>query len=296
MSQNNITLTESAYITLSGTLELKAGIEGDGTGRMIFEKNGYYDGAQIDTNKNLGKVVIHYNPEKGKKAHKYHNSNNYYYKIKPESPTDSYMLVNTIQDLQDIYYSLADSYALSQDIEYQNGITFSSGQNRFLPITMFNKKDGTQRGFAGSLDGNGYKIKDLEISIPKRDDIGLFSRCDGLPLRPVKIFNIVFEDCNITGKYRVGTVCGHTQYTEIKNISIKNCIVNGTDYLGGAVGSAVLSKLEEIVVDNLQLTPSVVHKGILTGGALDNTFKDCSGSANNYLVGADMELICLNNA
>lgn len=280
ISQQNITLASSASINPGGTLELKSGIENlEGKGTVVFEG----DHTQIDAGE-TGKVIIHYNPDQGEEEHKYHNPSSYYRHVIPLSAIEKYMLVNNIQDLQDMYYMLHMRYSLSQDISgpLPNNL-------KFRPITLF-QSDESPITFSGDLDGNGYTIKDVEISFPKSNDVGLFSRCTGSPFSPVKISNVVFENFKVEGKTRAAVICAHAQYVEITNVVVKNCEVYGDDVVGGVVGATVLSKFHNITIENLTLS-STSTKGTIAGAAMENQFI-CSANVDytqSALVGKDIE-------
>ena len=90
---------------------------------------------------------------------------------------------------------------------------------------------GTEESFfAGSFDGQGYKISNLTINAPNSDYQGFF----GYTARLTEIKNIKFIDCDITGNDYVGILSGFSCNT------FKNCtatgIVSGNTYVGGLVG------------------------------------------------------------
>lgn len=281
ISKSNITFTSLARVNTSGTLELKAGIESPrGEGTVIFEGKE----TQIETGE-YGKVVIQYNPNKGEERHKYHNPYPYSIHVSSMHGTDDYMLVNNAQDLQDIRYMLHFEFALSQDIKgpLPNG-------KRFSPITVRPKGEDNQRPFSGALEGNGYMIKDLDISFPGLNDIGLFSRCGGTRFNACRISNIEFENITITGKIRAAVICPNAQSVEIKNVIIRNCAVSGENVVGGAVGATVLSKFENITIENTILSCQGSAKGFIAGAAMESEFAGCIEKYGDApLIGEDME-------
>ena len=236
----NINFEVGSLITLQGptTLEIKSGINvgaGAGNARINFREA---MNAQVIVADSQGKVMIHYNPNIGAELHKYHNPTSYFDHISPLTSVTAYMLLNNCQDLQDINYALGMNYALSQDIDCK--VTTAGNPNPFKPITTFDRVTGEQFSFSGSLDGNGFKIKNLNLPYQSVGgiDVALFSRCDGSLDKYVSISNIGFENCNTQGGRRAGVVCGHGQYAEFKSITLIRSNVQGA-VIGGVVGAAV---------------------------------------------------------
>lgn len=134
--------------------------------------------------------------------------------------------IRTAAELQAISAGLSKNYVLMNDIDCSNTSTWNSGFG-FVPI-------GDNGGpFTGTLNGNGYKIKNLTIAWPISYS-GLFGGLSG-----AKISNIIFTDYNISaGDYYVGGVCG----IDLTGSSITGCrIESGSisatgSYIGGICG------------------------------------------------------------
>ncbi len=109
--------------------------------------------------------------------------------------------VNTIEDLKAIANS-DKSYVLGADIDL-------SSEPNWTPI----------EGFKGSLNGNGYSIKNLSLKVKSNDNIGLFSELLGT------VNNLKIENVKITGSgsgNNIGAIAGKNTGT------IQNCVVDGT--------------------------------------------------------------------
>ena len=84
--------------------------------------------------------------------------------------------------------------------------------------------------FGGSLDGNGHVIRNLVISAPGTNDVGLFGSIgiNG------KVQNLRIEDANVTGRWSVGVLAGDSWGY------ISSCYstghVKGDTAVGGLVG------------------------------------------------------------
>lgn len=94
----------------------------------------------------------------------------------------------------------------------------------WTPVGSRNEK------FSGSLDGNGYIIKNLVIELPTEDNIGFFGWVD----RGAEIMSLALEECSIVGKNFVGGMAG------VNIGSISRCYitgkVSGKSHVGGLVG------------------------------------------------------------
>ena len=146
-------------------------------------------------------------------------------------------LITTPAQIQEMGSNLAAYYKLGNDIDMA-GIDH-------VPI-------GTQSyPFRGTFDGAGYKIKNLTISKPTTDYVGLFTTANEAVFK-----NIALVDVAITGRGYVGSLAGACSGSSIKT-KVENCSVSGNitgseNYVGGLIGY-VLSK-----------TPVLVYKSYST--------------------------------
>ncbi len=84
--------------------------------------------------------------------------------------------------------------------------------------------------FFGSLDGNGYKIKNLKIEKSSTDNLGFISTLTNTGV----LKNIILENVNVLGNNNVGALVGYNNGT-IENSSVTGS-VNGNSYVGGLIG------------------------------------------------------------
>lgn len=84
--------------------------------------------------------------------------------------------------------------------------------------------------FSGTFDGNNHKITGLKFNSDDCSFIGLFGKTQNAIIKNMELLN-----ADITGREKVGALCGLIALTEIENCSVTGCI-NGDSYIGGAVG------------------------------------------------------------
>ena len=91
-------------------------------------------------------------------------------------------------------------------------------------------------GFTGTLDGNGYVVKNLTINRPTEDGVGLFEIIgDGNTMSGGEVKNLGLENVDVNGNDGTAGLAGASAG------DINNCYVdgeiNGIDIVGGLVGS-----------------------------------------------------------
>lgn len=106
-------------------------------------------------------------------------------------------------------------FVLTSDIDMNNA--------NFKPIGSINEP------FTGVFDGNGYTIKNLNISL-NQDDVGFFSSTEN-----AKISNLALDNATVVAKSEVGGLVGHAKHTNITNCFLKG-VVSGEVGVGGLVG------------------------------------------------------------
>ncbi len=209
-----------------GSVVLMAGMEPGKTkpydGTVMFEEP-----SQIEMLRG-GKVKIYYNPSKGKERHKYHNPTIFSTKL-PRLKIESYMLVNSVYDLQGITACLSCNYALSQNIDASITKTWNDGKG-FIPI-----KGSDHTPFSGSLYGNNYTIENLYINRPEEDMVGLFGSVTGYNEYFSKIKHLNLNNVFIRGKTCVAVIA-HTTGIEVDDIHLKNEDIRGESKVGFVMG------------------------------------------------------------
>lgn len=134
----------------------------------------------------------------------------------------AYMLVNTLDDLQNISTNLIGVYALGTDIDASATSSWNDGAS-FVPI-------GNGTNFRGIFDGDGHVISGLTIN--SSSTAGLFGSTQRATIR-----NVGLENVNISGTYQTGALVGYASTGTI----ISNCYSTGTitgsgSNIGGLVG------------------------------------------------------------
>ena len=179
----NIAVNANITSTGGGGVVLRADNAGTGTGTVTF------GGGQIST---AGTVSIFYNPTGSSStvnATKYTapTQTSFSGNVTGGATLKTYMLVNTVYDLQNMNNNLAGTYALGRDIDA--GITSAwNGGAGFVPI-------GASNSFTGNLDGQGHTISGLFINRPSDQNVGLI----GYLGAGGTVSNVGVIDATITG-------------------------------------------------------------------------------------------------
>jgi len=176
---------------------------------------------------------------------------------------DPYIIIAK-SHLSNMSDNLTAYYRLGNDIDLEN--------MEWMPI-------GTQEAmFKGSLDGNGYSIKNLYINKPTVNYIGLFACAEKATIK-----NLTIENVDITGNGAVGSLIGIALTSPTTPISIENCrvtgqgSVNGNSTVGGLIGASGFGNLV-----NCSSTVDVNGKGTVGGlvGSISPYEREYGNSAN----------------
>ena len=158
---------------------------------------------------------------------------------------------------------------------------------------------GSNGGFFGTYNGNGYTISGLQMA----DDYngyyaGLFGNVQGTdPDNPAVLTGIHLRGCTITGTdpdARYGALAGETENTVISNCSSTGSVAGGT-YAGGLVGYAVNNSYINRSRSSCTVTGSM-HAGGLVGSTGNAYITACTASGT--VTGSDSAggLVGYNNA
>jgi hypothetical protein len=138
--------------------------------------------------------------------------------------------IRTWYDLDAIRDNLAGNYTLMNDLEsttagYEElaGPTANGGKG-WQPIGAWGDR------FTGSLDGQGYEIRDLFIARPDDDWVGLFSIVDDTGV----VRNVGVVNADVLGSRRVGALVGQNRGSVVKCYSTGS--VDGEGWVGGLAG------------------------------------------------------------
>ena len=142
----------------------------------------------------------------------------------------------------------ADLNALANDVN--SGKDFFEGKSVVLTADIdLENQEWTpigsaymDHGFMGSFDGNGYAIKNLNISNITLDTdgyayAGLFGVTEGSEGNHNSIKNLTIENVNIkTNGHIVAAAIAYPYYTDLENIKVKgNVSIKGGDYTAGVL-------------------------------------------------------------
>ncbi len=147
--------------------------------------------------------------------------------------------IDNEREFKDFYTNVAngDSYR-NKTIRLTSDLDLS--KLNLLTIWTDAKKENR---FCGVFDGNGHTIKNIDMS-SCTEWAGLFRSMgiDG------EVKNLTIEDSKFgNGKgIAVGGVVGQAtgDNSVIDNVTVKNCVIKGTDYVGGIVGTSSLKDAE----------------------------------------------------
>jgi hypothetical protein len=139
-------------------------------------------------------------------------------------------------DLHAIRNDLGGSYILMNDLD-----SITAGYTELASVTANGGRGWQPIGtpddaFTGSFDGQGYEIRDLFISRPDEDYVGLFGHIswtryiDNVGV----IENVGLIDAEVTASAEVGALVGHN--AGLVNNSYSNGSVTGDSRVGGLVG------------------------------------------------------------
>ncbi|WP_456628403.1 MBG domain-containing protein [Bradyrhizobium sp. URHC0002] len=215
----NIAVNANITSTGGGGVVLRADNAGTGTGTVTF------GGGQVST---AGTVSIFYNPTGSSSivnATKYTapTQTNFAGNVTGGATLNTYMLVNTVYDLQNMQNNLTGTYALGRDIDAGITSTWNSGAG-FQPI-------GANNSFTGNLDGQGHTIAGLFINRPSSDFVGLFSYLDSGSM----VRNVGLLGGSVTGRGLVGALAGVNAGAVMQSYAT-GAVTAADGHVGGLVG------------------------------------------------------------
>ncbi|OYX47794.1 MAG: hypothetical protein B7Y87_00695 [Sphingomonadales bacterium 32-64-22] len=254
-------IADIASASANAGLILRADNDGSGSGTVTF-------GAGIVDFSETGSTIdIYYNPTS------YASPTNYSGNVNSGTLT-SWMLVNTLQNLQDMNTNLAGTYALSKSIDASETASWNSGAG-FAPIG-----NGSSNNFTGKFDGQGHVISGLTINRPTTNYVGLFGY-----ISDATISNVGLEGGSISGNSNVGGLVGEAYNNTTISNAYATGAVSGTLIAGGLVGEAY----NNTMISNAYATGTVSGNSIV-GGLVGRTSTNTTIS-NAYATGAVSEVL-----
>lgn len=164
---------------------------------------------------------------------------------------------------------LGGDYILANDIDLDsNGAGFDA--DGWKPIDMF----------AGTFDGNGYKITGLWIDRPNDNNVGLFGYIQNAKIKNLKVE--IAEDKEVMGHNSVGAIAGSIHKSSITDSYSKGNI-RGNNYVGGITGNIH----EDSIVANSRFEGNIKGWSSIGGitGAIDNS-KIVNSCSTRYIRGS----------
>jgi len=148
-------------------------------------------------------------------------------------PNSNFTYIYSASDLNNIRNNLGGNFILASDID--------------LSGFHWNPIGTTANPFFGTLDGNGFTIRNLNINLPDRDNVGLFGVNFGL------ITDVTLENVDITGRDDTGAIVGQN-FSVIMNTVVNNSgEITGRNRVGGLVGTNM-----EVITDSSTMNISAL--------------------------------------
>ncbi len=155
----------------------------------------------------------------------------------------------TCEEFDQIRNELSAHYILMNDLDFT-----LYDANEFEADGNWEPLGDENTPFSGSLNGNGYTIRNIKINQPSRDYLGLFGYLSG------EVYDLVLGDVSIIGKDYVGAVAGYIKENPALNRLYITGNVWGENNVGGVAG-----KVEGGIVFDLSSTVNVTGKNNVGG-------------------------------
>ena len=173
-----------------------------------------------------------------------------------EAIAQGYTVIKTAQDLDNIRNNTDADGNITGKYILMNDIDLSSYAN-WDPIGDVD----TGEGFTGTLDGNGYVVKNLTINRPTEDGVGLFALIgDGNTMSGGEVKNLGLENVDVEGNN------GTAGLASASAGNITNCYINGKINGNGAYATGGLVGQNLGTIKNCYSNCEVVGKYHYTGG------------------------------
>jgi hypothetical protein len=154
------------------------------------------------------------------------------------TPPSQNLEIRTWYDLEAVWNNLAGHHTLMNDLDsttlgYEELASPRANEGKgWEPIgTMLVQKYGLT-SFVGTLNGQGYEIRDLFINRPDEDAVGLFAYVEqGGVIKDISAVN-----ATVTGERFVGIFAVVGEGGSIEDVGVVNATVTGDYYVGGLAG------------------------------------------------------------
>lgn len=155
--------------------------------------------------------------------------------------------VYTVDDWLSI--DVGDTVLLMNDLDF-DGVDYR-------PITLF----------SGTLDGQGYTIKNVEITLSESSisNVGLFGRLSGANIRNLNVDRLTINAP--IEMVSVGSIAGRALNSTLENIAITNAELNSGFNAGGLIGTIeALDPWAEVLEPNEVQINQISFNGTIKGG------------------------------
>lgn len=174
-------------------------------------------------------------------------------------------IIATAAQLDEVRNFPSACFELSKDIDLSSYL--NSNSSGWKPI----------EGFTGNFDGKKHTIKGLWISLSSISNVGLFANIQGSSDNERASVSNLFVNISkkgITGRSRVGGICGTLSYGNIVNCMVTGDISGGSS-VGGVVGygSAYSNIISQCASSGNIIATDGYVGGIL--GDYDNSYYSC---------------------
>lgn len=159
-------------------------------------------------------------------------------------------------------------FAMANDVDF-TGSNFKGVATGMLTTVSTNPR------FAGTLDGRGFRIKNLKIIEPELNHIGLFGELRG------HVKNLIMDEtCQFLGYDYVGSIAGEMKYSlDCSMIGCENySSVTGVDaYVGGLAGQTAAGH----IIQNCYNAGTVTGANCKVGGLVGYLFRSKMMTSQN---------------
>ncbi|MGA1873770.1 MAG: GLUG motif-containing protein, partial [Thermoplasmatota archaeon] len=183
---------------------------------------------------------------------------------------DNPFQIGNISQLQNVIHNLSSHFIIINDIDASSTNSWNNGSG-FLPL-------GNQISpFNGTFDGGHFNISGLSIDRPTVNHVGLI----GYATNNTEISNVTLTSCKVEGYDYVGGLLAFTKGTRMSNCSVTGD-VEGRNLVGGIVGGTLVNKWSKNTMvscfshSNVSGSDSV---GCI-GGSVYGNISDCRSYGN----------------
>jgi hypothetical protein len=157
----------------------------------------------------------------------------------PDPPPSQNLEIRTWYDLDNVRDNMDGNHTLMNDLDsttpgYGELASPTANQGKGWEPIEYSIPDGHLIGLVGTFDGQGYEIRDLFITRPDEDHVGLFSTVGEIYGGGV-IKDIGLVNATVCGKDRVGGLVGHNDGV-VSNSYFTGSVTSEGSYVGGLVG------------------------------------------------------------